>query len=152
MENIVIHGFCNVTQRLSSIRLEPEEGIILTKEPVYSGTIRLHGFLDGEMLFLIPEEMAEQIVFQMSHGRPMSEAEWDGYFKEYLNIVAGCMISQIGNFFGKRVRFSLPMVKKGVCKEITENEFQFCSRHDFSNELGIVHFVFRYNEVVLEGA
>ena len=87
MENIVIHGFCNVTQRLSSIQLEPEEGIILTQEPVYSGTIRLHGFLDGEMLFLIPEEMAEQIVFQMSHGRPMSEAEWDGYFKEYLNIV-----------------------------------------------------------------
>lgn len=150
MEKIVLLGFCKITQRLVGIRLKSTDEIVLVEEPVYSGIIKLSGFLEGQMLFVIPKKMAEQIVFQMNHKRELPESEWEGYFKEYLNIVAGCMISQIGNFFGKRVRFSIPMVKQEVSKEMMENQFQCRSRHVFFHELGRVDFILDYNETALD--
>lgn len=145
MEEIVLLGFCRITQRLSGVHLQRTEDEIFTKEPVYSGIIKIHGLLDGQMLFVIPKTMAEQIVFQMNHRRELPEAEKEGYFREYLNIVAGCTMTGIGNFLGRRMRFSVPAVVDGICKEIREEKFQYRSRHDFSSELGSVLFILEYD-------
>lgn len=150
MEEIVLFGFCRVTEGLTSIRMLPAEKTNLSREDICSGIIQIHGSLNGRMLFILPFKMVECIIFRMNHEKELQEDEKEGYFREYLNIVAGCTVSGIANFLGQRMRFSIPIVKGGICEEFRENKFHYRSQHNFSSELGSIRFVFECDDIILD--
>ena len=59
------------------------------------------------------QELAKQIVNDMSKGNVSSQEDIIIYIKEYINIASGRAVSTINNHIGKSARFCIPEVQNG---------------------------------------
>ncbi len=80
----------------------------------------------------------------MSRGAKLSKTDREAYFKEYMNIFYGRLISRINNEIGKASRFIIPVLIRGAYRETAEKDYDHKVQTSFLSDQGKIDFVMNY--------
>lgn len=107
------NAFCEVSDRISSIKLQREENLANTDckdmlEKGYREMIHIHGFMDAVLVCNFTDELFRQIVCAMNGEVMPEEEEVPLYLNEYINIICGYAVSRLNTIIGQKSRVSVP--------------------------------------------
>lgn len=141
---LFISRYKDVTAFLTCVELEEVLPFELDKDCI-SGRVKIKPGASYELVLIccMSQELANQIVSDMSEKTVNSREDIMIYIREYINIATGQAISTINNLIGKSARFGIPEV---------QNEKIDMSNVDKYESYTSVFFTSEYGEMILKVA
>lgn len=141
---LFVNKYKEVTASLSCVELEEVLPFELDKDCI-SGKVKTKSGAPYDLILLcyVSQELAKQIVSDMSQETVNSQADIIIYIREYINIASGRAVTTINNHIGKSARFGIPEV---------QNEKIDISNVDNYESYASVFFRSEYGEMILKVA
>lgn len=134
---LFINKYKEVTASLSCVELE--EGLPFELDSdCLSGRVKTRHDAPYDLILFccISQELAEQIVSEMSKEKVNSSEDIIIYIREYINIASGRAVSTINNHIGKSARFCIPEVKYGILDISDVDKYESYASVFFKSEYG----------------
>lgn len=134
---LFINKYKEVTASLSSVELEEVLPFELDKDCI-SGKVKTKSGAPYDLVLLcdMSQELAKQIVRDMSQETVNSQEDIIIYIREYINIASGRAVTTINNHIGKSARFGIPEVQSVKIDISNVDKYESYANVFFRSEYG----------------
>lgn len=140
--NVILSDtFVKIAEMLTDIQLTSLEDGSIEGHEIWLVASNARGVFDAKTVFCFPREYADAAFANMDKYAPPEDRE--DYFKEFVNIIYGRMVSNVNNYIGKGSRFSPPVILPQDYKW-SADDYENEKRFYFYSKYGTICFVTAY--------
>lgn len=137
--------YIKVTKQVTGIDIEPLTKRKKKVENPVSVIIISKGIFKSKVVGIFPRKFMNAVIEHMNDGKGITGEDGDSYYKEYLNMCFGRIISSINNEIGKASRFVIPILMDGAYDAEQEDEYKNRVNLIFSSEYGNIKIGIGYD-------